>query len=80
MMKYRLQVKADALKKRKRIPPSFPDNEWVVGVVLRDFSFIGERVPQVEMPAAATGQWYKDRDGYYYSGEWLIEIEEVLII
>jgi len=77
-MMYRLQVKANALNKRKRIPPSLPDNDWIAGVVLKDFSFVGERVLPADMPNGATGKWYKDRDGYYYLGEWLMEIEELL--
>ena len=75
---YRLQVKADALYKRNRIPVTLPDHDGVKGVVLRGFSFVGERVMPAEMPGGATGRWYKDRDGYYYLGEWLIETEELL--
>jgi len=76
-MKYRLQVKAHALNKRSRIPPSFPDENSIVGVVLQGFSFIGERVHPSEMNGR-TERWYRDRDGYYYMGRWLMETEEVL--
>ena len=76
MMKYRLQVTANALNKRRRIPASLPDDSGIVGVVLQGFSFIGERVHPAELNGA-TERWYRDRDGYYYMGRWLIETEEI---
>lgn len=76
MMWYRLQVKANALNKRSGIPVSLPDPNGIVGVVLRGFSFVGERVPPADMPNGATGRWYRDRDLHYYLGDWLIETEE----
>jgi major intracellular serine protease len=72
---YRLQVTAHALNKRKRIPVAFPDTDGIVGIVLQGFSFIGERVHPSELNST-TERWYRDRDGYYYLGSWLIEIEE----
>jgi chitosanase len=70
----RLIVKAKKLNIRKRIPIFFPDPDGITGVVAADTIFEGEEV--LSVPNPALGKWYRDRDGYFYWGGGLGEIEE----
>lgn len=45
---------------------NLPDPNGITGVVNKDFTFEGEEVLQV--PNAALGKWYQDRDNSYYWG------------
>jgi subtilisin family serine protease len=80
MNKVRLQVIVPALNKRHRLPPPQGDPDGIIGVVLEGFSFIGEEVGPEEMRNRSNGKWYKDRDGYFYWGGGLIEIESIPIV
>jgi chitosanase len=70
----RLIVKAKKLNKRNRIPHFFPDPNGITGVVSADTIFEGEEV--LSVPNPALGKWYRDRDGHFYWGGGLGEIEE----
>jgi subtilisin family serine protease len=68
------QYKVIVQKLNKRTYPvsDFSDKSNIAGIVERDFNFEGSEV--TNLPNAALGKWFKDRDGYYYWGGGLIEI------
>ena len=64
-----LIVIVDKLNKRKSIPADFSDKTSIIGVVNRGFQFEGTQVQDV--PNAASGNWFQDRDGSFYWGSGL---------
>ncbi|CAN5289497.1 hypothetical protein BH11BAC6_BH11BAC6_12710 [soil metagenome] len=68
-------VTAPKLNKRSQVPASLPDNNHIVGAVLKDFVFDGEEV--IAVPNPAMGKWYRDRDGYYYWGGALTTVQPI---
>ncbi len=70
-----LQVIVNRLNKRKLIPLSLPDHANIAGVVLAGFTFEGEEVNSTQIPNPALGKWYMDRDGYFYWGGGVMEIQ-----
>jgi hypothetical protein len=59
------QLRVTAKKLNKRLAPttSFSDQENIIGTVARGYIFEGENTASNNL-----GQWYVDRDGYYYWG------------
>jgi hypothetical protein len=62
------------LNKRTVPITDFADKKNIAGVVLYNFSFQAEEVPEM---ANSLGKWYRDRDGYYYWGGGLIKSSEI---
>ena len=58
-----LTVIVDKLNKRKSIPASLPDNNNIIGLVYKGYSFEG-----VLAATNTNGTWYTDRDNNYYWG------------
>lgn len=69
-----LKVTVKRLNKRRFIPWQIPEPTGIVGQVLEGFTFEGEEVALMDVPNAAIGKWYKDRDGYFYWGGGVMEI------
>jgi hypothetical protein len=65
------------LNKRTVPITDFADKKNIAGVVLYNFSFQAEEVPEMEN---SLGKWYRDRDGYYYWGGGLIKSSEIKAI
>jgi chitosanase len=61
-----LIVTADKLNKRSSIPANLPQPNNIVGVVNKGYTFAANEV--LEVPNAALGKWYQDRDNNYYWG------------
>jgi chitosanase len=61
-----LIVTADKLNKRSSIPANLPDPTGITGVVNKGYTFQADEVLQV--PNAALGKWYQDRDNNFYWG------------
>jgi chitosanase len=70
----KLIVTANKLNKRRIIPSSLPDKNNITGVVNKGFIFLGEEVTNV--PNAAMGKWYRDRDNNFYWGGALNILED----
>lgn len=68
-----LVVKEKRLNKRTSIPTRFGDKSSVIGQVIQGFRFDGEEVAPADIPNPSLGNWYKDRDGYFYWGGGLAE-------
>ncbi|MEP6746933.1 MAG: chitosanase [Bacteroidota bacterium] len=61
-----LIVTAEKLNKRSSIPANLPDPTGITGVVLKGYTFQADEVADV--PNAALGKWYQDRDNNFYWG------------
>lgn len=79
-----LVVKEKRLNKRTSIPTRFGDKSSVIGQVIQGFRFDGEEVAPADIPNPSLGNWFRDRDGYFYWGggvekefiQELVEIQE----
>jgi|GEM_PF-2216992 hypothetical protein len=65
-----LTVTVDKLNKRKSIPAVLPDNNSIIGIVYKGYSFEGDLAA-----TNSNGTWYKDRDNNYYWGKALQVVE-----
>ncbi len=61
-----LIVTANKLNKRGSIPENLPEPSGILGVVNKGYTFEGSEV--LEVPNAAIGKWYQDRDNSFYWG------------
>ncbi len=59
-----LRVKVKKLNKRLEIPVRLPDASNIIGVVEKDYTFLGEEVMPPLNPHP--DRWYKDRNGHFY--------------
>jgi len=75
-----LLVTANKLNKRSRVPASLPDNDGIIGVVNKGFSFKGNEVAAAEIINPALGKWYRDRDGsLYWGGGVIVESDDATV-
>ncbi|MGE5107965.1 MAG: S8 family peptidase [Sphingobacteriales bacterium] len=68
-----IQVQAEKLNKRKVIPGFLPDPDNIAGVVFKNKIIEAEEI--IDVPNPGLGKWYKDRDGYFYWGGGVKEID-----
>lgn len=67
-MEQQLVVTANKLNKRNAVPQNLPQPIGIVGTLNKGFTFLGTEADAAEIPNAALGKWFKDRDGNFYWG------------
>lgn len=70
----KLIVTVNKLNKRTSIPRSFSDKSNIAGIVMKNYTFLGDEVTGTENKLL--GKWYKDRENYFYWAGGLAILED----
>jgi hypothetical protein len=72
-------VTANKLNRRSIVPASLPDPNNIIDVVLKNFIFEADEVPDDQMPSTVHDKWYKDKQGRFYWGGGINELRGVIV-